>query len=102
MRSLTSCTSGFRGAGRNKGILKGGFDCEYLPDITFTVCGRKHMYPWRFMSEKHPDDATKCNFQECGAEDVDHWVIGNSIFRMVSIGAFALLHNDRRRLNLSM
>lgn len=35
---------GFREAGRDKGILQGWFDCDNLPDITFTAGGRKHMY----------------------------------------------------------
>ena len=93
---------GFREAGRGKGILQGWFDCNNLPDIPFTVGGCKHMYPRRCISERHPDDATKCKFQGWGAEDVNHWVIGNSIFQIAAISAFSLLLNDRRRLNLSM
>jgi len=83
--------------GPNDSHIEGWFDCDNLPDITFTVGGRQLKYPKRFMTEKRPGDDSKCKFQVWGADDLTEWNFGNSIFRMASV----VFDMDNRRVGFA-
>lgn len=83
--------------GPNDSHIEGWFDCDNLPDITFTVGGRQLKYPKRFMTEKRPGDDSKCKFQVWGADDLTEWNFGDSIFRMASV----VFDMDNRRVGFA-
>ena len=80
-----------------RGTLDGWFDCDNIPDITITVGGRELKFPKRFMSQKKPDDDTKCKFPVYGEDDLNEWNFANPIFRIASV----VFDMDNRRVGFA-
>lgn len=83
--------------GPNDSSIEGWFDCDTLPDITFTAGGRELKYPKWLMKTDTTDNGTKCKFQVWGADDMTDWNFGDTIFLMASI----VFDIDNRRVGFA-